>query len=479
MDFGNLAGGLAQGLGAGLGMRNQMVQQQNEQRRMAILEQGAKQDQEIKQATIDRQKREQDTYDQLAKLVDQFAGGPAAAGGETAGGQGDPATRISYGLHRNPNLMRDTRFLNSAASLFLKSGMPDGIKWLEAGHKAASENRIEGLQRMLSGDLAGAAQVMGVQAIAPVVGQDGKPTGQFQVTGADGATQLVDAKTAYRATLSPADFFRTQREEEELTARKELWGAQREWYAGRNDTQRDVAETRRDQAIDVAEIRAEGRGGTGGGTGRGRGGGGGAGNLSKWMEDYEKVMPTKDVLDEKGRPVTYMKGGNQETRQELDKTLARPMRDMARVNAEVLEASGMAPGEAADTFAEIAATFRDKKPAEAYETLRQGRGLVFARDGQGNAKRVAIQVGTFQDKRPMLIQLTPEQEKLLLGEDKRRQLESPKQKQAYRQEEERMLKRAPAPAAGTGTASAGATAQRRRAGASGQWGRPAATTGIK
>jgi hypothetical protein len=242
-----------------------------------------------------------------------------------------------------------------------------------------------------------------------------------------------------------------------------------------------VAETRRDQAIDVAEIRAEGRGGGGGGggTGRGRGASGGAGNLSKWMEDFEKVMPTKDVLDEKGRPVTYMKAGNQETRQELDKTLARPMRDMARVNAEVLEASGMAPGEAADTFAEIAATFRDKKPAEAYETLRQGRSVVFARDDQGNAKRVAIQVGTFQDGRPMLIQLTPEQEKLLLGEDKRRQLESPKQKQAYRQEEERMLKRAPPPAAGGGTATAVPPAQRKRAGASGQWGRPAATTGIK
>lgn len=481
MDFGNLAGGLAQGLGSGLNMRNQLVQQQNEQRRMAILEQGATLDQQLKQAQVDKQKGEASAYDELAKLVEKYAGPAPAAGGEAAPANADPQQRITYGLHRQPNLMRDPNFLNEAAATFIRNKLPEGIKWLETAHAAAKDNRIEGYQRILSGDLAGAAQVMGARGITPVIGANNQPTGQFQVTLPDGSQQMLDPKAAYRATLSPSDFFKTQREEEELAAKKELWGAQREYYLDRNQATRDVADTRADAQTEAAALRLGAGGGAGRGSGAG-GRGGGGGNQAKWMDDFEKTLPTRDVLDDKGKPVTYMKAGNIETKQEVDKTLARPMRDMARVNAEILEAAGMAPAEAADTFSEVATTLRDKKPAEAYETLRQSRGLVFARDDQGNAKRVAIQVGTFPDGRPILAKFTPEQEKVMLAEDKRRQLETPKAKQGYRQEEERMLNRFPTPR-GTPPASGGtsgaATPRRPQRGATGDYGRPAAAGGIK
>lgn len=475
MQFGNFAGGLAQGLNTGVNMQRAARQDENERRRLAIMEAGATQDQQVKQITLDKAGKEKAAYDELARLVEKYSTGSDPAAGGTVPAGATSEQRIGHGLQRNPGLMRNPEFLNAAAPIFIRAGMPEGVKWLEFAHNAAKENFNEMNQRLVSGDVQGAltAYNAGGQAkastITPVMGSDGKPTGRYMVKMENGSETEIDPVAAFRATMSPSDFFKAMREEQELDAKKALWKAQEGYFAGRNQTAQNVADTRADASTANTILRA----GTGGGTraGGGKGAGTTGQGRAKWMEDFEKVLPTRDVLGTDGKPVTYMKAGNIETKQEVDNTIAPALRDLARLNSDALEFSGVAPQEAAATFSGIAAAFRDKKPPEIYDQLQSGNGLVFGRDSAGNAKKVAVRIGTAQDGTPILAVLTDAQQKALLAEDKRRQLAEPKQQQSYRQEDERLLKRAPAAAAASAPAPKGREA-------AGKIRRPAAASGI-
>lgn len=472
MQFGNFAGGLAQGLNTGVSMQRAARQDENERRRLAIMEAGASQDQQVKQITLDKAGKEKAAYDSLAGLVSSSLD---AQGQQEIGAATSAEQKVSLGLQRNPSLMRNPQFLNAAAKVFLEAGMPEGVKWLEFGHNAAKENFTEMNQRLISGDVQGALTAYNANGqakatgIVPVTDAQGKPTGTYRVQLENGSATDLDPVAAFRATMSPSDFFKAMREEQELDAKKALWKAQEGYFAGRNQTNLDTAQTRADASTANTVLRLGAGGGSrsGGGKGTATTGQGRA----KWMEDFEKVLPTRDVLGTDGKPVTYMKAGNIETKQEVDNTIAPALRDLARLNSDALEFSGVAPQEAAATFSGIAAAFRDKKPPEIYDQLQSGNGLVFGRDSAGNAKKVAVRIGTAQDGTPILAVLTDAQQKALLAEDKRRQLAEPKQQQSYRQEDERLLKRAPAAAAASAPAPKGREA-------AGKIRRPAAASGI-
>jgi len=456
MNIGGLAAGLAQGINAGVNMANTAAARDNEARRLGIMEQGAKLEQETRQRALDKDKRQEAVYSELAQLVEQAGG--AAPGPE--GANLTPEQRVSFGLHSNVGLMKNPDFLNKAAGLFMKAGMPEGIKWLEHGHAASKENAVQMTQALLNGDTHGALTAYNASgkqatAIEPVVGADGKPTGRYRVVLGDGQAAEVDPKVAYRSLLSPSEFFKLQREESETAAKNEYYLAGAEALRGKNQTAVDVAATRADGSVRAAGVNADGRveaanvradasvtaaGIRGGGGGRGRGtGGGGTGARAKWMEDLEKSLPQTDELGPDGKPKVDAKTG--EPKQAVDKSLAPGIRDLARMNDESLDFAGVAPQEAADTLGQIVTTFKStaSAPGTALDILDEKFGLVFGRDGAGDGKSVAVRVGTAQDGSPILVRLTDAQQKVLLAEDAKR-----RQKQATDTETARMQSRFPA-----------------------------------
>lgn len=446
MNIGALASGISQGIGTGVQLTNSIASRENEARRLGIAEKGAALDQEVKQRQVDKDKRQEAVYSELAGLVEQAGGAPA--GPEAA--KLTPEQRVSFGLHRNAGLMRNPQFLNAAAGLFMKAGMPEGVKWLEHAHGAAKENAIEMSQALLSGDPAGALKIYNAggqeqaQNIEPLMGEDGKPTGKYKVTLADGSGLDLDPKALYRSMLSPSEFFKSLREEEESAARVDNYKANAEYLRGRNPTAENVAgirsdatvksaETRADATVTAAEIRGAGRG-RGRGTGKPE-------DRAKWMEGLDKALPMTAAVDADGLPLKDDMG--KPLAPVVDKTLAPGIRNLARLNDEKLEYVGVSPQEAAETFGDIVSTFKSAKdPASVRDALDQRYGLAFRRDGAGDATAVAVKVGVAQDGAPILVRLTDAQQKALLADDARR-----RQSQSYDTEKARMLKRTPAPPA--------------------------------
>lgn len=141
----------------------------------------------------------------------------AAAAAEERPGPKTSDDRLGFALWRQPALFNDPRFAQGAAQIFLKAGLPEGVKWLERGAKAQEENMLTALRSLLSGDAQGAEEAFNRSGKIRIVPDSLKTlddgSGRWQATLADGQTRTFDPREMYRSFISPKDYFELARKE--------------------------------------------------------------------------------------------------------------------------------------------------------------------------------------------------------------------------------------------------------------------------
>lgn len=131
--------------------------------------------------------------------------------------------RIGLGLWRNPNLFKDPKFLDRAGQIFLKAGMPDGVKWLERGAQAVGENSIDALKRLIGGDARGAEEAFNAGGRMKVIPGSTRDVGngKWEVKFQDGKTQVFEPRQALRSYLKPTEFFNLELKEREVGSKEQ------------------------------------------------------------------------------------------------------------------------------------------------------------------------------------------------------------------------------------------------------------------
>lgn len=131
--------------------------------------------------------------------------------------------RIGLGLWRNPNLFKDPKFLDRAGQIFLKAGMPDGVKWLERGAQAVEENSIDALKRLIGGDARGAEEAFNAGGRMKVIPGSTRDVGngKWEVKFQDGKTQVFEPRQALRSYLKPSEFFNLELKEREVGSKEQ------------------------------------------------------------------------------------------------------------------------------------------------------------------------------------------------------------------------------------------------------------------
>lgn len=446
--FGALLAGFGTGLATGEKMRL-------ERERAGREAKAADLDMQVKQNAIDKDRAIQDAYREISAEAVRRSGVQIPEGPDTGEPgvpprQASPQEALGFALHQAPDLMRDRDFLNKAASTFLAKGLPDGIKWLEAGHAAAQEGYTKALQALMNGDAAEAAKAFNASGklkvkadgITPVEGEPGK----WQITSEDGKTGTLDPKAAYLNLLPPKDFA-------EFQMKAPYYKALADYQGGRNEanvTRAEVGAEARveaagigaDSRVEAAGIRADGtrdaaatraaRGGVGvrapGGTGTRPAATtspyGGDKGAAKWTDDFEKhYMPKRDVKTDEGTTKVDPKTGS--PFQEVDQDLAPTVRSMARINSEVLATGGVHPQEAANVFTEFAKASKIGNREKMFDSLDTNGRIAIAEDDKGNPIKAVGIMGQYRDARgqvrPMFFEL-PEKmsDELVAAEAQRR-----------------------------------------------------------
>jgi hypothetical protein len=145
-----------------------------------------------------------------------------------------------------------------------------------------------------------------------------------------------------------------------------------------------------------------------GGTGSSSSPYGGDKGTAKWIDDFEKhYMPKRDVKGDDGQVKMDPKTGSPV--QEVDQDVAPMVRDMARVNKEVLAAGDVHPQEAANVFTQFAQAAKSGDRAKMFSTLdKQGRIAIVENEAGDPVKAVGI-MGQYRDAkgqvRPMFFDL--------------------------------------------------------------------------
>lgn len=140
------------------------------------------------------------------------SGGDAASGTPAAMGPKSANERIGFGLYNNTAVLRNPKFMNEAAQIFLKAKMPDGVRWLEGSYKAAQENLIDAVKLASAGDLKGAEDAFNstgqhkIQAGTLQWADAGKTT--LRGVDAQGKQFEVQPQGLLRTFLSPEEFLK-------------------------------------------------------------------------------------------------------------------------------------------------------------------------------------------------------------------------------------------------------------------------------
>lgn len=426
----------------------------------------SRQRQDINQQKIDDTKRAGTAMKEFADLLDKYTPPQKGVGPQ----DGDPHERLGFSLYTNPSVLKNPKFLNDAAQIFVRNRQPSGLQWLQSAHKASGENLIDALKVATAGDLPGAEQVFnsgGGMKIQPgtLKWADEKKT---SLTGVDaqGREFTVNPHELIRQFVAPEDALKR---------------AQADYYSGRNeanvtgrqisaDARVDAAEVTGDSRVDAANIRANAgpRGGVGGAGARApaapRGPSapsaapyGGDKGQAKWTDDFEKhFMPKRDAMTEDGKPKIDPKTGAPV--QELDEENAPIIRDMARINVKELNAAGIHPQEAAHVFTQFAKAFKGGDRAKAYSTLDKAGRLAIIENGEGHPVKAVGIMGQYRDAqgatRPIFFELPEKMSDELVTQEFQNRQEKDK---AYPDETKRVQR----PSAGGGPQSAAAVAATR------------------
>lgn len=168
---------------------------------------------------------------------------PDASGGLQPVGPQDAQHRVGFGMYQNPALFANPKFLNETAQDFMRAGVPEGVKWLEAGYHAHKEGMVTALQRAVGGDLQGAEKAFnstGDEKITPgsLKWKDDQKTtlsGKHE----DGSDFEMQPRELLKSLMSPKDYFDQSSKEREAAAKEsqanseeELRSAQADYYRG-------------------------------------------------------------------------------------------------------------------------------------------------------------------------------------------------------------------------------------------------------
>lgn len=433
MKLGAFVAGLGTGYMAGENNRRQEEAGKRAERALKLQEDSAAITNQLQQEQLDQVRRQQATQRQLADLVDEFNGTKQAPTEQREDGPNPPPTRsdgdrIGFGLYRNPDLLSNSDFATRAGQIFLRAGMPEGIAWLERAGKAQKENAITALQHLVGGDTQAAADAFNKAGQHKVTGIEDLGGGKFRVGFNNGQNKEIDAQRALRSYLSPKDFF-------ELAQKDPYYKAYADYLSGRNDASVTRATVAGDARVEAAGVAADGRvdaatirattgprAGTAGtpaarGTGTSRAGSAEGGVLpDKWLSDFEtNHLPQRDATDDKGQKRIDPKTG--QTIQEVDEGRAPIVRDLARMNADVLARARVQPQEAGAVFGQFAKAFQEGDRAKAFSALDKGGRIVIATDNDGQPVRVLGRIGTASDRNPILFDLPEGMERMLLEQE--------------------------------------------------------------
>lgn len=355
-------------------------------------------DLEIEQNRLktDMMKREDTAMGEFADLLKKYNGGDTPENAETP-------DRVGFGLYANPSVLKNPKFLTEAAGIFTKHKLPAGVEWLKRAYGAEQENFVTALKVAQGGDLEGAERVFngsGRQKVKEGTLRWDDPE-KTTLAGVDdtGRSFKVNVDEMLRNFLSPEEY---------------LTRARGDYFAGRNEANvrgREVSAEARVTAADIAagartsaaETAAAARNAGRGTTGTTRPAAprsssapyGGDRGQAKWTDDLEKhYMPKRDAKDDEGK--VRMDPKTAQPVQEVDEDLAPTVRDLARVNAEVLNAAGVHPQEASNVFASFARAFKGNDRAKAFTLLdKAGRIAIAEKDGEP-VKAVGI-MGQYRD----------------------------------------------------------------------------------
>jgi hypothetical protein len=377
--------------------------------------------QQVQQRALDKDVKLQAAYQDIANEAVKRSGVqiPQSGNEDPADTPHQPSAQqtLGFALHAAPDLFKDRDFLNTAASAFLTRGLPDGVKWLEAGHAASQEGYTGALKALMNGDIEGAAQQFNSSGrmkvdpknIVPVEGKEGV----YSITGSNGKTMTVDAKQSYINLLPPKDFAHVtlMRPYYDALAKKanEASDTALEGRRISADARVGAAEVGADSRVEAAGIRAGGAVDAAGvraaGRGAGSRGGGAGGTLmyggdkgaAKWIDDFEKhYIPKRDVTDESG---TRKFDANGKPMQEVDADAAPMVRDLARVNHEVLASGGIHPQEASNVFTQFAKAYKTGDRAKMFAELDKAGRVAIVENENGDPVKAVGSMGQYKDAR--------------------------------------------------------------------------------
>lgn len=301
MNFGSLAGGLAEGLQGGYrtGMlaENLRGQREMDQRRVGIMEANAQQQRELAdlqkqqhQRQLDRETRAEEAHKRAIGALIEGTDAPldrnASAGSQI--GQ----------VILSTNALNDPRRLRAALNIYREAGMAkEAEEYLGHLKNAQEQNVLPALDALKKGDYEGASQIysqMGIKArFSP-----GSTKGKYRVDyDGDGSHEERDLdldemsvrgytgfQKAKQAALDAANKAETHKAEIEL---KQADAANKR---GDNPTKIRVAEIGAQKALDVADRRANRKGG-------GKGGAGGDDGEVDWKDAKARHDINADIMN--------------------------------------------------------------------------------------------------------------------------------------------------------------------------------------
>lgn len=143
--------------------------------------------------------------------------------------------RISFGLFSNPTLFNDPKFLNSAAELFLKNKMPEGVKWLEKGYAAQKENGLTAMQLLIAGQPQDAISNFNAGGKMKVTDAQPLEGGKWRVTMEGGKTTDIDPRAVLRSHIDPKAAMELDIKDRDTTVKEKTGAAQAKYYGAHAD----------------------------------------------------------------------------------------------------------------------------------------------------------------------------------------------------------------------------------------------------
>lgn len=186
--------------------------------------------------------------DQGLSMPEQLSGPGSDQSSDLPGlekvGPQDAHHQLGFNLYQNTNLLRDPKYLNGAAEIFMRNRMPEGVAWLHNSYAASKENLIDATKLAVGGDLQGAERAFnstGDHQVEPgsLQWKDDKKTILTGVNKSDGKPFEYDPQKMLKSFLSPKEFFaetETERkraiEEKAAGSQENLRNAQADYYRG-------------------------------------------------------------------------------------------------------------------------------------------------------------------------------------------------------------------------------------------------------